>query len=402
MSSSLFDAKELAVTTQTNRSSKRPIALSLCAGIALAFTKAFAAPITSAMTGAWYDPARSGQGIQVQIVGQSQKDLLLYWYTYDANGNPLWLIATAPITGDVAKLTALEVRGPRFAVNANPVASQVFGEVELEFNDCNSGVMRFQTRLGTGSFPLTRLSNTFGQSCTGTFIDDRNPVATNQTDGSATTAGVALTSTYREDPGRIRFKVKAKGPMAATGNRYGLYIGNIKRAELVMVASGGESEAEVEFASPAEPGKLTLDFDPRGAALELRLISGNSVGGGTNTPPPSGSGAPPFGNSDQRVAFTVSPSFALGSGTARLRREIDRVRFEVEIEDVPIGSYSVRVDGVHRGTLLVSSQNGKTQGEVEFAFPQDGIKPLLNFDPRGRLVEIRSGSQLVASVMFVN
>jgi hypothetical protein len=390
------------MTQQTKLSSRIPYALSLCASVALGLTKAFAAPITSAMTGAWYDPSRSGQGIQVQIVGQSQKDLLMYWYTFDAVGNPLWLIASAPITGDIAKMTALEVRGPRFAVNASPVASQAFGEIEIEFNDCQSGVMRYNTRLGAGVMPLTRLSSTFGQSCTGTFVDDRTPLTSTQSDGSTSSVGVALTSTYREDPGRIRFKVKAKGPVAAIGNRYGLYIAGIKRAELVMVASVGESEAEVEFASPVEPGKLTLDFDPRGAALELRLISGTSVGGGTTTPPPTGNGAPPFGNSDQRINLQVSSSFALGSGKVRLRRDAARVRFNVEIEDVPIGSYSVRVDGSHRGTLLVSSQNGRTQGELEFAYPQDGIKPLLDFDPRGKLVEVKSGTQLVASVVFVN
>lgn len=371
-----------------------------CASLIVGMGAAHAAPITAAMTGAWYDPSRVGQGLQVQVVGAAQKDLLVYWFTFDAAGNPYWLIANAPVTSDVVKLTALEVRGPRFAVNANPLTTQSFGEIELEFSDCNSGVMRYNTRLGAGTIALTRLTNSFGQSCTGTFIDDRMPSNSMQSEGAAQSAGIALTSTYREDPGRIRFKVKAKGPLAAVGNRYGLYIANIKRAELVMLSSSGESEAEVEFASPSEAGKPPLDFDPRGAALELRLISGTAIAPGGTTPP--GNGAPPFGNSDQTVRFSVTPSFALGSGKVRLRREAARVRLDVEMEDVPIGSYSVRVDGTHRGTLLVSTQNGQTEGELEFAFPQDGIKPLLDFDPRGKLIEIRSGAVLVASVTFPN
>jgi hypothetical protein len=376
----------------------------LYAGLLLGMTKTMAAPITAAMTGAWYNPNLVGQGLQVQVIGSAQKELLVYWFTFDEAGNAKWLIANAPVSGEVARLTALEVTGPRFSVNGTPMSSQSFGTMELEFSDCNSATLRYTTRLGSGSMPLTRLTSNYGQSCTGTLVDDFTPIASQQTDGSASSSGISLTSTYREDPGRIRFKVKARGPLTASGNRYGLYIANIKRAELTLLTSGGESEAEVEFASPVEPGKIALDFDPRGAALELRIISGTGVG--TNPPPPppapNGSNPPPFGNSDQTVNLVVAPSFSLGSGKARLRREADRVRFDVEIEDVPIGSYSVRVDGVHRGTLLVSLRNGKTEGELEFAFPQDDLKPLLNFDPRGKLVEIRSGTQVVAQVTFVN
>ena len=362
---------------------------------------AMATPITASMTGAWYDPSRSGQGIQIQIVGTAQKDVLLNWYTFDASGNPIWLVAQAPITDDVVRLTALQVRGPRFMQQGAQVNYSQFAELELSFDDCNKGKLRYSSALGIGELPLTRLSKTFGDQCTGTFVDDRRPTETLQTDQSSASAGLNISTRYREEPGKVRFKVTARGPASAIGNRYQVWILGAARAQIQMLSSGGESEAEVEFASPAEPGKLPLSFDPRNAAVELRPIGASGPG---VTPPAPGpiNAAPPFGSSNQRVPLRFSASFAAGSGDAQLERLSNKVNFDVEIEDVPIGVYSVQVGGVHRGNLLVSMQNGRNKGELEFSNPQDAGKPLLNFDPRGQLIQIKLGAETIASVIFVN
>ena len=355
-----------------------------------------AAPITASMTGAWFDPSRNGQGIQVQIVGSSQKELLLYWYTFDQAGAPIWLVAQAPITDDVARLTALEVRGPRFMEQNATVNVKPFAELELRFDDCGKAQMHYSTAFATGDLQLSRLSSTFGDQCTATLLDDRRPTTTTQTDSSSVSSGLNVSTRYREEPGKISFKVTARGTAAQAGSRYQIWILGVQRAEMQLLASGGESEAEVEFAAPAQPGKLSLTFDPRGAAVELRTV------GGTVVTPPSGGSAPPFGNSDQRAALNFAPAFGNGSGEAHLKRLSNKVSFSVEVEDVPIGTYSVRVANVHRGTLLVSSQNGRNKGELEFSNPQDAGKPLLSFDPRGQLIQVLSGTDTVASVTFVN
>jgi hypothetical protein len=389
----------------------RPALLSLLISAASAY--ASAAQITASMTGAWFDPARNGQGIQVQVIGAQQKELLLYWYTFDQAGNPMWLYAQAPVTGDVVQMSAFEVRGPKFMESAANASLRRFGELELSFDDCGRGRMRYSTTLGAGEMALSRLSNTFGAACTGTLVDDGVPVSSSQSDQSQLISGVSISTRYRQDPGKISFKITARGAAPLAGQRYQVWILGANRGTLQMLASGGESEAELEFASPVEPGKLPLNFDPRGATIELRDANGGVVGGGGGTVGGSGggsgggsttggTGAPPFGNGDQRVDLTMAPTFASGSGDARLKREANKVSFSVEIEDVPIGSYSVKVGGTHRGSLLVSVQNGKRQGELEFSNPQDAGKPLLNFDPRGQLVQLLLGSEVVASVTFVN
>jgi hypothetical protein len=42
-------------------------------------------------SGSWYNPDQSGHGINVEFL--DEKRTVIYWYTYDLDGNPLWLAA---------------------------------------------------------------------------------------------------------------------------------------------------------------------------------------------------------------------------------------------------------------------------------------------------------------------
>lgn len=71
--------------------------------------------------------------------------------------------------------------------------------------------------------------------------------------------------------------------------------------------------------------------------------------------------------------------------------------FEVEVRRIPAGTYTIRVGGVDEGELQVAINgdgDGIGKGETEFTSPQveetdetEGTE-LLDFDPRGQLVEI--------------
>lgn len=356
-----------------------------------------ATSVTAGMTGAWFDPARNGQGIQVQVVGTERKEVLLYWYTFDASGNPLWLYAQAPITEDTVRLSAFEVRGPSFVQNAAPVTLRRFGELELSFDSCNSGRMRYSTTLGTGEIQLSRLSQTFGAACTGTLIDDHPSQNAPELTQSLVSGGLNVSTHYREEPNRLRYNVEIQGAANQAGRRYALWVGGIKRAEFTLLSNVSGSRAELEFASPVEAGKLPLTFDPRGQAVEIRDSSGVPIGGGS-----AGTSAPPFGNSEQIVDLNFASSFPLGSGDAKLKRQPSKVSFSVEIEDVPVGAYGLLVAGVQRGSILVTFQNGRAKGELEFSTPQDAGKPRLDFDPRGQLVQVLNGNTVIASITFPN
>jgi len=77
-----------------------------------------------------------------------------------------------------------------------------------------------------------------------------------------------------------------------------------------------------------------------------------------------------------------------GKGKAKFWERVERSDFEVEAEEVPDGTYTLKVCGGVQGEMVV--ENGEGEGEVEFEFhsPLDDGKPLLSFDPRDCLIEL--------------
>jgi hypothetical protein len=80
-----------------------------------------------------------------------------------------------------------------------------------------------------------------------------------------------------------------------------------------------------------------------------------------------------------------------GKGKAKFWERVDRSDFEVEAEEVPDGTYTLRVCDVVEGEMVV--ENGEGEGEVEFEFssPLKDDKPLLSFNPRNCLIELLDG-----------
>ncbi len=84
----------------------------------------------------------------------------------------------------------------------------------------------------------------------------------------------------------------------------------------------------------------------------------------------------------------------------RIREDCDR-DFRVEIEDVPAGAYELFVGGENRGTITVTDTGGETEGEIEFdTEPDDPGEILLDFDPRGKIIEIEQGGTVFLSRAF--
>ena len=61
----------------------------------------------------------------------------------------------------------------------------------------------------------------------------------------------------------------------------------------------------------------------------------------------------------------------------------------IDIQDVPSGDYTLRIDGVDRGTISVG---GRLRGRIEFdTSPAPGKLPL-DFDPLGSVDIVQGGS----------
>jgi len=89
-----------------------------------------------------------------------------------------------------------------------------------------------------------------------------------------------------------------------------------------------------------------------------------------------------------------------GSGHADFEERPDRIDFSVAIEDVPVGSYGLRIGGETVGTIEVRTlQDGSVEGELEFRNPQEPGKLPLDFDPRGKQIEVLDGTTVVLETL---
>lgn len=89
------------------------------------------------LTGAWFDPATSGQGFNLQMASGG---LFGYYYGYDDQGRDLWLLIDThdePI--EFGQPFSVEVFSPDSGVFGDPGGVASWGEVTLRFDSCESG-----------------------------------------------------------------------------------------------------------------------------------------------------------------------------------------------------------------------------------------------------------------------
>lgn len=219
----------------------------------------------------------------------------------------------------------------------------------------------------------------------GTLVDERTSLA-------PTAAGRAAARFRQKADGRRTFKVEIED---VADGAYDLFVDGVLRAS-ISVAAG---EGEVEFDSQASPPKLPLDFDPRGAQLDVQQGATTIFSGAMAAQAP-GVNSCTASESEEAVASTgVDPD---GSASARVRLREDCERsFRVEIEDVPVGAYDLWVGGVLRGTITVVDTGTAVQGELEFSSGDDDPgELLLDFDPAGAAVEVRQGATVFFASTF--
>lgn len=105
-------------------------------------------PENALRTGNWWNPSRSGEGIQLAVEGEGGLHILTF-YTY-LDGEPVWLIGTAVINGQVIESGDVVVtRGTGFgpAFSADDVERIDFGKIIIEFDNCNTATVTTESIL---------------------------------------------------------------------------------------------------------------------------------------------------------------------------------------------------------------------------------------------------------------
>jgi hypothetical protein len=138
-------------------------------------------PISGYMTGAWYDPAHSGEGIQVEVGEQgtpgtaNDRYIVMAWYTYDPQGFPYWLYGEGGFSsGDrSASVTMVYSTGGGFAGSFGSATTPTWGTINVHFPDCNTMQFNYQSAsglpagvpTGNGAKTWTRISQMNGLTC---------------------------------------------------------------------------------------------------------------------------------------------------------------------------------------------------------------------------------------------
>ena len=197
----------------------------------------------------------------------------------------------------------------------------------------------------------------------------------------------------------LDFSVEAEDVPAGD---YEVRIGGVVKGTLTVVDDGFRTKGELEFDDEADdPGEVKLDFDPNGQTIEIvqgaTVFFGGVFSGGTTTTTPQ---AGQCEASEMRLPMLDAGAIPGAKGDARFRvRDDCEQDLRIEIEDVPVGSYDLRVDGTVRGSFNVATTlEGENEGEFELdTNPDQPGELLLNFDPQGKLVEVLQGGVVVLS-----
>ncbi len=379
--------------------------------------------VTKSFTGSWYQPALSGQGFLLEIAkSNNQKIGLLSWYTFDNAGNHMWLIGTGSISGQQIVFNMTETTGGRFGLAHDPasVSNSNWGTVTFNFTDCNNATVNWNpvaSGFSNGSMQVVRLTNINNLVCTGGLSDDLGDVVSNtelliplnNTGLEPLASGKAK---YEERADRVEFSVEVED---LTAGSYDLLVGGELKGSIEVVTIAGGTEGEIEFRDPVEPGKILLDFDPRGQDIDVAqggavYLTSTIPGGGGNTPPPGGGNTPPpgsgnpppTGNSEIREFMSNTGVYPAGQAKLELEQRPDRVDFKVEIEDVPVGFYDFFVAGEMQGVIEVIASAAGVEGELEFRNPVEPGKELLDFNPIGELVEVVQDGQVIFTHVFAD
>lgn len=203
------------------------------------------------------------------------------------------------------------------------------------------------------------------------------------------------------DNGRRKFSVEIEDVPAGA---YKLYIGGTLRGTINAVAVVGGVEGEIEFSHGDDnpKGELPMTFEPRGQLIEIKNAAGDTIFshlfGNGSAPGGSGGGSDDNGGSgnvaqptELKLPLISTGADSNASAEAKFRRKDNGDQdFEVEVEDVNVGSYELVVGGVVRATINVVTVPGGTRGKVEFDSdsPKAG-ELLLDFAVAGQEVIVR-------------
>jgi hypothetical protein len=128
------------------------------------------------ITAAWYDPTHSGEGFLIEMLANDVA--VMYWFTYDENGEQDWYIAAGEVRANRIEFPSLlRVSGGVFGPGFDPanITEEVVGSASFNWTDCDHGDMSYQIGTQHGRMQLYRLTRLMGIDCGNIILPPERP-----------------------------------------------------------------------------------------------------------------------------------------------------------------------------------------------------------------------------------
>lgn len=125
--------------------------------------------IGPALTATWFDVREDGHFFSVQVLDGDRDEMLLFWNSFDAEGNPLWLNGLAGIRGHRVDMVLSRSGGMRYPdFDPSDRRIELWGTLTLAFSSCWQAVALYEPldpELAPATSRLIRLTKSAGLSC---------------------------------------------------------------------------------------------------------------------------------------------------------------------------------------------------------------------------------------------
>ena len=141
-----------------------------CEDLSKSTTASKVTELDGSFSGSWYDPTHDGEGWLIEILPGGVA--VVYWFSYDGDGNQAWFVGAGTIDGKTITIDDVRIgRGAFFGDDFDPddVSLDPWGTMEFTFDSCNTGTMSYVSskgsEFGSGSLNLERITQLAGLDC---------------------------------------------------------------------------------------------------------------------------------------------------------------------------------------------------------------------------------------------
>jgi subtilisin family serine protease len=123
----------------------------------------------AARSGAWFDPARPGEGWLIEAL--EGEAVALTWFSFDPEGRPAWLFGLGSLGAGGLRIEDLRrLEGGRFGADFDPTAlrDSAWGSLQIDFTGCDAGTLHYAAAdpaWGSDTRAVQRLTRLFDSRC---------------------------------------------------------------------------------------------------------------------------------------------------------------------------------------------------------------------------------------------